>query len=220
MALPPKFKGHRLLFSSDDSSAPASAASEPLHTIELYLDYVCPFSAKTFKTFATSVAPKIRSNPKLAGKVQVILRQQVQPWHPSSTLVHEAAIAVERLAPAKFWQFSEALFDDQKAYFDVNVVGETRNATYRRLAKLGAQSAGVSEDELYKLLAISDKPGEDGGLNTGNQVTDDLKVVIKMARLVGVHFSPTVIFDGVVNNEISSAWSAEQWLEWLGKSVA
>lgn len=50
MALPPKFKGHRLLFFSDDPAAPApteTAASEPLHTIELYLDYVCPFSAST-----------------------------------------------------------------------------------------------------------------------------------------------------------------------------
>lgn len=223
MALAPKFKGHRLLFFSDDPSAPTPSdhsASEPLHTLELYLDYVCPYSAKQFKTFVTDVAPKIRSNPKLGPKLQVILRQQVQPWHPSSTLVHEAALAVEKLDSTKFWQFSEALFNDQKAYFDVTVVNETRNATYKRLAKLGASSAGVNEEELYKLLAIPDKAGKDGSLNIGNGVTDDLKVVIKTARLVGVHVSPTVIFDGVVNNEISSSWSADQWLEWLGKTVA
>ncbi|KAJ4397581.1 hypothetical protein N0V93_001813 [Gnomoniopsis smithogilvyi] len=223
MALPPKFKGHRLLFFSDDASAPApteTSATEPLHTLELYLDYVCPFSAKQFKTFITDVAPKIRSNPKLGPKLQVIFRQQVQPWHPSSTLVHEAALAVQKLAPSKFWQFSEALFNDQKAYFDVNVVNETRNETYKRLAKLGASSAGVNEDELYKLLAIPDKAADDGSLNIGNGVTNDLKVVIKMARLVGVHVSPTVIFDGVVNNEISSSWTVDQWLKWLGENVA
>lgn len=168
----------------------------------------------------TSVAPKIRADPKLANKVQVMFRQQVQPWHPSSTLVHEAALGVNRLAPSKFWAFSEALFNDQKSYFDVNVVNETRNSTYKRLAKLGADSAGVSEDELYKLLAIAEKASDDGSLNIGNGVTNDLKVAIKMARLVGVHVSPTVIFDGVVNNDISSGWSADQWLEWLGKNVA
>lgn len=223
MALPPKFKGHRLLFFSDDPSVPApteASASEPLHTVEVFLDYVCPFSAKLFKTFVTSVAPKIRADPKLANKVQVIFRQQIQPWHPSSTLVHEAALAVLKLRPDQFWQFSEALFDDQKSYFDVNVVNETRNATYRRLAKLGAQSAGVQEEEMYKLLAIPEKAGEDGSLNSGNGVTNDLKVAIKMARLVGVHVSPTVIFDGVVNNDISSGWTVDQWLEWLGKNVA
>ncbi|KAJ0122256.1 hypothetical protein J7T55_002768 [Diaporthe amygdali] len=222
MALPPKFKGHRLLFFSDDPAAPApteASAAEPLHTIELYLDYVCPFSAKLFKTFVTSVAPKIRADPKLASKVQVIFRQQIQPWHPSSTLVHEAALAVNRLAPSKFWTFSEALFNDQKSYFDVSLVNETRNATYKRLAKLGADSAGVSENELYKLLAIAEKASDDGSLNIGNGVTNDLKWSIKTARLVGVHVSPTVIFDGVVANEISSGWSADQWSEWLGKNI-
>lgn len=172
-----------------------------------------------FNTFFTSVAPKIRADPKLASKLQVIFRQQVQPWHPSSTLVHEAALAVNRLAPSKFWTFSEALLNDQKSYFDVNVVNEPRNATYKRLAKLGADSTGVGEEELYKLLAIPEKAADDGSLNIGNGVTNDLKLAIKMARLVGVHVSPTVIFDGVVNNDISSGWSADQWLEYLGKTI-
>lgn len=223
MALPPKFKGHRLLFLGDGSSAPApidTLAAEPLHTIEVYLDYVCPFSAKIFKTILSSLAPKIRADQNLASKVQFIFRQQVQPWHPSSTLVHEAALGVLKLKPERFWQFSEALFEDQKSYFDISVVNETRNTTYRRLAQLGAKSAGVQEEELYKLLAIPEKAGDDGSLNNGNGVTNDLKVVIKMARLVGVHVSPTVIFDGVVNNDISSSWTADQWLEWLGKNVA
>lgn len=72
---------------------------------------------------------------------------------------------------------------------------------------------------MYELLEISDKPGKDGGLNTGNGVTDDVKVLVKMGRLTGVHVSPTVVFDGVVNGEISSSWSVEQWEEWLGKAV-
>ncbi|KAK7739844.1 hypothetical protein SLS53_005436 [Cytospora paraplurivora] len=220
MALAPKFKGQRLLFFSDDPAAPSpgeSSATEPLHTIEIYLDY---HTTELFNTFVTSVAPKIRADPKLANHVQVIFRQQVQPWHPSSTLVHEAALAVQRLNPSKFWEFSSALFNAQKDYFDVSVVNETRNATYKRLAKLAADSTGVSADEVYKLLAISDKPGSDGSLNIGNGVTNDLKLNIRAARLVGVHVSPTVIFDGIVNNDISSGWTTEQWLEWLGKNVA
>lgn len=72
---------------------------------------------------------------------------------------------------------------------------------------------------MYSLLEISDKPGEDGALNVGNKVTDDLKVAIKAARLVGVHVSPTAIFDGVVNGEISSGWGEKEWKEWLEKSV-
>jgi protein-disulfide isomerase len=173
-----------------------------------------------FKTFHESVAPGIKKNPRLASKVQVIFRQQIQPWHPSSTLTHEAGLAVQRLAPTRFYDFSRALFQDQKSYFDVNVVNETRNNTYRRLAKLAASSAGVKEDQVYEMLAVPDKPSESGELNVGNQVTNDLKVITKMARLVGVHVTPTVIFDGVVNNDISSSWTGDQWLQWLEKSVA
>lgn len=166
------------------------------------------------------MAPQIHADARLAPKVQVLFRQQVQPWHPSSTLTHEAGLAVQRLAPDRFWDFSDALFRAQKDYFDVNVVAEVRNDTYRRLAKLAAKSAEVSADEVYKLLEVPDKPAADGSLNVGNGVTNDLKVLVKMARLVGVHVSPTVIFDGVVNNDISSSWTTEQWLEWLRKNVA
>lgn len=47
-------------------------------------------------------------------KYQIIFRQQVQPWHASSTIVHEAAIAVEKLDNKKFYEFSDALFQQQK----------------------------------------------------------------------------------------------------------
>jgi hypothetical protein len=95
MALAPKFGGQKF-----------SAASAPtLHTLELYLDYVCPYSAKMFHAVYTFVFPLIRQ--KYSSKVQIIFRQQIQPWHPSSTLVHEAAIAVLKLGPTKFWDFSK-----------------------------------------------------------------------------------------------------------------
>ena len=41
---------------------------------------------------------------------------------------------------------------------------------------------GVSEGEVYKLLEIPEKPGQDGALNAGNGVTDDLKVLIKVRK--------------------------------------
>jgi len=206
MALAPKFAGQKF-----------SAANAPtLHTLELYLDYVCPFSAKMFNTVYTSVFPLIRN--KYASKVQIIFRQQIQPWHPSSTLVHEAGVAVLKLQPAKFWEFSKALFDESKSFYDVNIVNETRNKSYERLSKIGAQ-VGIDEKELLKLLWIDDKPAKDGSLNIGNGVTNDLKVLVKMNRMQGVHVTPTVVFDGVVENSISSSFTEEQWEEWLEKNV-
>jgi hypothetical protein len=131
-----------------------------------------------FKTLYSSVFPSGTSK-SYAPNVQFIFRQQIQPWHPSSTLVHEAGVAVLKLEPSRFWDFSEKLFDAQKDYFDVNVVHETRNDTYKRLAKLGA-TVGINEEEMYNLLEISDKPDGKGELNTGNKVTDDFKQLIKV----------------------------------------
>lgn len=216
MALPPKFAGHRLQL-ADPSPSTAGVPPSP-HTIELYLDYVCPFSAKLFNTLTTAVVPLIRAHDAWAGNLTIIFRQQVQPWHPSSTLVHEAGLAVLRLAPAKFWDFSQRLFAEQKTYFDVNVVNETRNATYRRLADLAGTVEGVDADEVYRLLAIPETPGEDGSLNLGNGVTNDLKLVTKMNRLIGVHVTPTVVFDGVLQ-DVSSGWGVDEWKEWLTKNV-
>jgi hypothetical protein len=47
----------------------------------------------------------------------------------------------------------------------VNVVNETRNQTYQRLSKIGAK-VGISEEKMFELLKIADKPAEDGSLNT------------------------------------------------------
>lgn len=208
MAVPPRFAGQLANLTG----------AEAKHTIELYLDYVCPYSAKMFMTVQKSVRPIIEKKYSKPG-VRLIFRQQIQPWHPSSTLVHEAGAAVLRVAPSQFWQFSELLFSEQKEYFDVNVVHESRNATYERLAQLAGQIRGIEEKAILDLLKVSDKAGEDGALNVGNKVTDDVKLMVKANRLVGVHVTPTVLFNGIEERSISSSFTAEQWDEWLEKNL-
>lgn len=46
---------------------------------------------------------------------------------------------------------------------------------------------------MYDLLKIDSKPGPDGSMNSGNGVTNQLKVLVKMNRLVGIHVTPTVV---------------------------
>ncbi|RMZ83429.1 hypothetical protein DV737_g1592, partial [Chaetothyriales sp. CBS 132003] len=174
--------------------------------------------AKLFNTFYNHVYPTLRAKYSSPG-IRVIFRQQIQPWHPSSTLVHEAGAAVLRTAPDRFWEFSRVLFESQKEFFDVSVVNEVRNQTYARLAKLAASVEGIDEAKILKLLKVSDKPGEDGALNTGNETTNDVKLMVKMNRLTGVHVTPTVVWNGVVEGSISSSWTKEQWEEWLDKNA-
>ncbi|KAJ5915345.1 hypothetical protein N7466_011278 [Penicillium verhagenii] len=190
MSVPPKFSGLKLS---------AGTPQESQHTLELYLDYVCPFSAKMFNTIY-ALRPQIAQ--QYGNRLQVILRQHIQPWHPSSTLTHEAGAAVLRLAPERFWDFSAALFRHQTEFFDMSVVNETRNATYGRLAKI-ASSVGVDEGKFLDLLRIPEAPSKDGHLNVGNQITNDLKWIIK----------------GVEERGISSSFTEAQWGEWLAQNV-
>lgn len=94
-------------------------------------------------------------------------------------------------------------------------MNETRNKTYERLAKLAGKE-GLDEGKVFELLKVPDKPGQDGSLNVGNGVTDDVKFMVKVsgwsiaqsmfskllltkgekaARRTGVHVSPTVLFN-------------------------
>lgn len=57
-----------------------------------HLLYLC--SAKIAFKFDKILKPLIGPDGPHAGKVKVIVRQQVQPWHAASTLTHEAALAV------------------------------------------------------------------------------------------------------------------------------
>ncbi|KAJ5358578.1 uncharacterized protein N7496_010991 [Penicillium cataractarum] len=206
MSVPPKYAGLKLL---------RGTPQETQHTLEIFLDYVCPFSAKMFNTFYAG-GPSVAQ--QYGSRLQVIFRQQIQPWHPSSTLTHEAGAAVLQLAPEKFWEFSAALFKHQKEFFDVNVVNETRNKTYERLAKI-AGSVGVDEQKILALLVIPETPASPDALNVGNQVTNDIKWMTKANRVIGVHVTPTVFFNGVEERGISSSFTEAQWGEWLAKNV-
>ncbi|KAH9938097.1 thioredoxin-like protein [Fomitopsis serialis] len=174
------------------------------HTLDIFLDYVCPFSAKLSLAIDSVLKPLLDSGGKYDGKVKVIFRPQVQPWHSSSTFVHEAGLAVARVAPQSFWTFSLALFKQQGEYFDIPTSNLTPVQIRAKLAELVSQT---------DLLALKSTP------NGGVDVTDDLKYTIKFSRQNGIHVSPTVLWDGIVANEVSSSWGEKEWTEFLEKKV-
>ena len=71
-----------------------------------------------------------------------------------------------------------------------------RSITYKRLAKLAGSIDGIEESKILELLLVSDKPDKDGGLNIGNETTNDIKQMVKANRVTGVHVTPTVLFNG------------------------
>ena len=71
---------------------------------------------------------------------------------------------------------------------------------------------------MYGLLKIATELGPDGSGNLGNEVTNDVKLITKMNRLIGVHVTPTGVFDGVVQ-DIGSSWGKDEWEAWLNKNI-
>ncbi|KAF9816519.1 hypothetical protein IEO21_04047 [Rhodonia placenta] len=186
------------------------------HTLDIFLDYVCPYSAKIALAIDGVLKPLLGPGGKYAGKVKVIFRPQVQPWHASSTYVHEAGLAVARVAPESFWTFSLALFKRQVEYFDVATSTQTPLQIRENLAALAGETLNASQTAAFKsLLAIRSDLGQNGGTD----VTDDLKYTVKFARQNSVHVSPSALWDGLLQGDVSSSWGEKEWTGFLEKKV-
>ncbi|CAG8475189.1 1969_t:CDS:2 [Acaulospora colombiana] len=184
------------------------------NTLEFFWDYVCPFSKKSANCVENILKPLLVS--KYSGKVKIIFRPHPQPWHASSTFVHEAGIAVAKAAPESFWKYSLALFNAQDDFFDEPTLNMTPTQIREKLVELGKSSGALSADQV---AAVEELLKPKGGGNSGIGATDDLKVCIKYGRQNSIHVSPTVLFNGLVANDVSSSWGEAEWSVFLEKNI-
>ncbi|KAF9509612.1 hypothetical protein BS47DRAFT_1377581 [Hydnum rufescens UP504] len=188
------------------------------HTLEFWLDYVCPFSAKLFINALDPIIKPAVTNEDghLKDRVKVIIRLQVQPWHASSTLTHEAAIAVGRVAPESFWDYTLLLLKRQTEFFDRAVADLTPTEIRKKLVALAGEVPSIDKSKLPTILDhLTYKTTPNGGVD----VTDDLKWNVKLGRQNGIHVSPTAIWDGVIQPDVSSSWAQAEWSKFLLDNV-
>lgn len=106
------------------------------------------------------------------------------------------------------------------SYFDEAVVDKTRTEQYKSLSALAATtSPSLTHDKVLSLLQIAPVSTAAEATNHGNKITNELKYHIKLGRQTGIHVSPTVLWDGIVENSISSGWTLEQWKEFFGSKL-
>jgi len=150
------------------------------------------------------------------GLVRFVFRHQVQPWHPQSTMLHEAALAVAQISPSRFFDFSKVLFEHAADYYDAKTYTQSRMQIYESLAQL-SEKVSINADAVLALLTrdTSDPSAQNGG----NKITNDLKRAIKFGRQNGIHVSPTTLFNGIVENAISSSWTWNEWQTYLAKNI-
>jgi len=173
-------------------------------------------SRKLSITIDKIVKPWVDVGGRYEGKIKVIFRNQVQPWHGASTFTHEAGLAVARVTPGKFWPFSLHLLQRQEEFYDIPTSTLTPVQIRDKLASLYAES-GVTGDQVE---AFRDLLRNKSTPNGGVSVTDELKYTIKFSRQNGVHVSPSVLWDGLLIGEISSSWGETEWAQFLEQKVA
>ncbi|CAE6438236.1 unnamed protein product [Rhizoctonia solani] len=197
------------------------------HTLELYLDFVCPFSAKIFVNAVDRVLKPLLTEGKYAGRVKLVIRLQPQPWHGSSTFTHEAALAVGRVAPDRFYDYAievrftcpalstpltyTQLFKAQSEFFDIPTSTLTPLQIREKLVSLAPE--GIDRKAVGELLELKLTP------NGGVSVTDDLKYNIKLGRQNGIHVTPSALWDGLLANDVSSSWAKDEWEQFLEAKV-
>ncbi|KHC63059.1 hypothetical protein MGE_03381 [Candida albicans P75010] len=201
------------------SAKALSGAKTAPHIINLYLDYNCPFSAKLFLKLYNTVIPNLeKTHP---GRFQFVFVNVIQPWHTNSNLLTEFALAYAKLLREKetevdgdidsikaFWDFSEKLFENKEKFYDTANIELTRNQIYEQIYNVvtSGLELKVSKEKILTELII--KPSEVPS-NAGNGATTDVKYFTKYLRGVGVHVTPTVSIDGIVDDSVSSGSSED-----------
>ncbi|CAG7848659.1 SubName: Full=Uncharacterized protein {ECO:0000313/EMBL:CCA70603.1} [Serendipita indica DSM 11827] len=189
----------------------AGSAGAP-RTLEFFYCFVCTHSVRSAKTLNNVILPLLAE--KWPDQVKVIFRPQVQPWWPSSSIAHEVSLAVARVAPSKWWNFATTLFEHRPEFTDVPTANLSPVQLREAIAEFGLKQGVLTQDEVDKVKEILTL--KEGG---GHGVTDELKYCLKYSRQNSVHFSPTVLFDGLIAPEPQSAWGKDEWLAFLEKKM-
>ena len=74
-----------------------------------------------------------------------------------------------------------------------------------------ASQLNVDKEKLKKSLYLQ----ETGEKNSGSSIVQDIKWHIKLSRHNSIHVSPTVVFNGLIDNDVSSGWELDNWMNYF-----
>ncbi|KAG8976288.1 hypothetical protein FRC05_004204 [Tulasnella sp. 425] len=183
------------------------------HTLEFFYDIVCPFSRKSYANLRSVLEPQF-VNDKYKDKLKIIIRLQPQPWHVASHFCHEAVLAVARVAPDQLLNYLDVLYPVNETFYDIPASTLTPVQIREKLAGIAEPVIGSE-----KLAAVNELLKHKSTPNGGVGVTEELKYSIKISRQNSIHTSPTVLWDGLVQEQVSSSWGEKEWTDFFNAKV-
>ena len=187
----------------------SDSISVPDIILEVYVDFTCPFSAKMYNRLKDDVGPHF------GDKLRILLHPMPQPWHPSSSMLHEcfhAAIMVSD--SALHHKVLEVTFANAlKLFSDCASYEKSRKDLHNEMLLCYESSLKAFDGKKF-LSLLSIVPGKDEYGNDGNGCTRMMKLYAKQHRQLGIHVTPTTRVNGIVC-DTSSSWAPEKWEEFL-----
>ncbi|MEQ9691725.1 MAG: thioredoxin [Bauldia litoralis] len=165
--------------------------------LEVFLEATCPHSKRAFdklQPLLDAVGPDV---------LTIQIRFVPQSWHLYSGVVTRAilaASATEGGAEAGLKALAGVFRNRADFEFDGHHSGPNMNRTPAEILAAIADLAGVDLAEAW----------------TWNSVTQALKWHIKYARQNGIHVSPTFMVDRIVQSDMGSRQTIEDWRAAIG----
>ncbi|KAK4685881.1 hypothetical protein P7C73_g4254, partial [Tremellales sp. Uapishka_1] len=213
--------------------------------LEVYLDPLCPFSAKMTKSLTTNVLPLLSKGGKYDGQLSLIARIYPQPFHYLGSIHTEALLVFGAAYPGLFWTYLSAvrlapplchvhvrgiadvrsaqIMETQETYYNQKAakltIDEVRDQLVHLAIKTLEEEHAISGPtskvygDLRAKLEVTTSP------NGGNEATAGLKHTVKIGRQNGIHVTPTVLFDGLKEDSVSSSWGKDEWEKFLKEKL-
>lgn len=208
----------------------AVGGAAPVVRLDVFIDWVCPFSKKAFNTLV-----ELLSDERAADiPVSVAFQMCPQPFHPGSPPCHEVYCGIEDMTADSFgpdlttvevsgkrlkvsnpvaFKFACRLMEEQDLMKDKPVWEKTRPEMYEILAGIARRALAkdeFDESKYSEMVALNPQ-----GLNGGNNCIPRFKEYTRQHRQLSVNVTPTVRTNGVTAAETESAWTVDRWLAYL-----
>ncbi|WVR04295.1 hypothetical protein IAU60_001295 [Kwoniella sp. DSM 27419] len=186
------------------------------HSLEVYVDILCPFSKKIIQAINSDVLPLIRPGGKYAGQLELIVRLYPQPFHYFAMFPTEALVVFGQLHPDLFWDYLLAVYSVREEYLNKPAVDMTPSTARDKLVHLALdllEKKGKTSGPLSKAF------GEFRGRLDQDDVSAAIKYNIKVGRQNGVHVTPTVLLNGLKEDSVSSSWGKSEWEQFLSDKL-
>eukprot|EP00948_MAST-09A_sp_MAST-9A-sp1_P001135 g1135.t1 len=144
--------------------------------------------------------------------MRLIFHQAPQPWHPQSTMLHEAVIAAKAIGGDDFANHAQTKLFEKQSFTDKITWNMTRQQIYEKLAEIICANGNEGKQGAFMDYLKLDET--DGKTNSGNAATRVLKFCVKHHRKRGIHVTPTCALNGL-EIDTSSSWKLDEWSKLL-----